>query len=43
LKHTLSSEAFIACGDPLEVAVISIMVEFLNRQEYVEEQINLDL
>ena len=28
-----SSEAFIACDDPLEAAVFSVMVEMIKRQE----------
>ena len=28
-----SSEAFIACDDPLEAAIFSVMVEIIKRQE----------
>jgi len=32
-KH--SSEAFIACDDPLEAAVFSVLVEILRRQDAI--------
>ncbi|MDD1699397.1 MAG: hypothetical protein LUQ04_01240 [Methanoregula sp.] len=35
-KH--SSEAFIACDDPLEAAVFSVLVETIKRQEQIESQ-----
>jgi hypothetical protein len=33
-KH--SSEAFVACDDPLEAAVFSVLVEMLRRQDQIE-------
>jgi hypothetical protein len=33
-KH--SSEAFIACDDPLEAAVFSALVETIKRQDQIE-------
>ena len=31
-----SSEAFIACNDPLEAAVFSVLVELIKRQDRIE-------
>ncbi|HNX17574.1 MAG TPA: hypothetical protein PKM50_04490 [Methanoregula sp.] len=39
LAKTHSSEAFVACDDPLEAVVFSIMIEILKRQEQLEEQV----
>jgi len=35
-KH--SSEAFMACDDPLEAAVFSALVEMLKRQDQIESR-----
>lgn len=35
-----SSEAFVACDDPLEAVVFSALVEVLKRQDQLEEQVN---
>ncbi len=35
-KH--SSEGFIACNDPLEAAVFSVLVEILKRQDQIEQR-----
>ena len=32
-----SSEAFVACDDPLEAAVFSVLVEILKRQDTIKE------
>jgi hypothetical protein len=40
-KH--SSEAFIACDDPLEAAVFSVLVETLKRQDQVEARMREDV
>jgi hypothetical protein len=37
LAKTHSSEAFVACDDPLEAVVFSVLVEILKRQEQLEE------
>jgi len=39
-KH--SSEAFIACDDPLEAAVFSVLVETLKRQDQIESRLKND-
>jgi hypothetical protein len=39
-KH--SSEAFIACDDPLEAAVFSVLVETIIRQDLIELQLRKD-
>ena len=39
-KH--SSEAFIACDDPLEAAVFSVLVETLKRQDQIESRLRND-
>jgi hypothetical protein len=39
-KH--SSEAFVACDDPLEAAVFSVLVEMLRRQDQIESQLKKD-
>lgn len=40
LAKTHSSEAFVACDDPLEAATFSTQVEILKRLERLEEQVN---
>jgi len=40
-KH--SSEAFIACDDPLEAAVFSALVETLKRQDQIESLVREDV
>jgi hypothetical protein len=40
-KH--SSEAFIACDDPLEAAVFSVLVETLKRQDQIESRLREDV
>ncbi|MEN6397214.1 MAG: hypothetical protein ABFC78_12120 [Methanoregula sp.] len=35
-----SSEAFVACDDPLEAVVFSTLVEILKRQDRLEAQVN---
>jgi len=40
LAKSHSSEAFVACDDPLEAATFSTMVEILKRQKKLEEQVN---
>ncbi len=37
LAKTHSSEAFVACDDPLEAVVFSALVEILKRQDRLEE------
>ena len=37
---THTSEAFVACDDPLEAATFSALVEILRRQKQLEEQVN---
>ena len=37
-----SSEAFIACNDPLEAAVFSVLVETLKRQDQIESRLRND-
>ena len=39
-KH--SSEAFIACDDPLEAAVFSLLVETIKRQDQIESRLKKD-
>jgi hypothetical protein len=39
-KH--SSEAFIACDDPLEAAVFSLTVEIIKRQYQIESRLRND-
>jgi hypothetical protein len=39
-KH--SSEAFIACDDPLEDAVFSVLVETLKHQDQIESRLRND-
>jgi hypothetical protein len=38
-----SSEAFIACDDPLEAAVFSALVETLKRQDLIESRMKKDI
>jgi hypothetical protein len=33
-----ASEAFVACDDPLEAAVFSVLVEMLRRQDQIEPE-----
>lgn len=40
LAKTHSSEAFVACDDPLEAATFSALVEILKRQKELEELVN---
>ena len=40
-KH--SSEAFIACDDPLEAAVFSALVEMLKHQDQIESRLREDV
>jgi hypothetical protein len=40
-KH--SSEAFIACDDPLEAAVFSALVETIKRQDQIESLLREDV
>ena len=40
-KH--SSEAFMACDDPLEAAVFSVLVETIKRQDQVEAHLREDV
>lgn len=40
LAKTHTSEAFVACDDPLEAATFSALVEILRRQKQLEEQVN---
>jgi len=40
-KH--SSEAFIACDDPLEAAVFSALVEMLKHQDQIESRSREDV
>jgi len=40
-KH--SSEAFMACDDPLEAAVFSALVEMLKRQDQIESRLREDV
>ena len=40
-KH--SSEAFVACNDPLEAAVFSVLIELLKRQEQIEANLRADV
>ncbi|MDD1691550.1 MAG: hypothetical protein LUQ66_12940 [Methanoregula sp.] len=40
-KH--SSEAFIACNDPLEAATFSVLVEVLKRQDRLEAEARGDV
>jgi hypothetical protein len=40
-KH--SSEAFMACDDPLEAAVFSVLVETIKRQDQVEARLREDV
>jgi hypothetical protein len=37
-----SSEAFIACDDPLEAAVFSVLVEMMKRQDRIESSVRED-
>jgi hypothetical protein len=39
-KH--SSEAFIACDDPLEAAVFSVLVATIKRQDLIELHLRKD-
>jgi hypothetical protein len=39
-KH--SSEAFIACDDPLEAAVFSVLVKMLKHQDQIESRLRND-
>jgi len=38
-----SSEAFVACNDPLEAATFSVLVEILKRQERLDAERNGDV
>ncbi len=38
-----SSEAFIACNDPLEAATFSVLVEMLKRQDQIEAEARGDV
>lgn len=38
-----SSEAFIACNDPLEAATFSVLVEVLKRQDQLEAEAKGDV
>jgi hypothetical protein len=38
-----SSEAFVACNDPLEAATFSVLVEILRRQERLEAEMRTDV
>lgn len=40
LAKTHTSEAFVACDDPLEAATFSALVEIIRRQKRLEEQVN---
>ena len=40
LAKTHSSEAFVACNDPLEAVVFSALVEIIKRQDRLETQVN---
>ena len=40
-KH--SSEAFMACDDPLEAAVFSVLVETIKRQDQAEARLREDV
>jgi hypothetical protein len=40
-KH--SSEAFMACDDPLEAAVFSVLVETIKRQDQAEARVREDV
>ena len=40
-KH--SSEAFMACDDPLEAAVFSVLVETIKRQDQIEAHMREDV
>ena len=40
-KH--SSEAFMACDDPLEAAVFSVLVEMIKRQDQAEARLREDV
>lgn len=38
-----SSEAFVACDDPLEAATFSVLVEVLKRQDKLEAEVHGDV
>lgn len=38
-----SSEAFVACDDPLEAATFSVLVEMLKRQDKLEAEMKGDV
>lgn len=38
-----SSEAFVACDDPLEAATFSVLVEVLKRQDKLEAEVRGDV
>ena len=38
-----SSEAFIACDDPLEAAVFSVLVETIKHQDKIESRLKEDV
>ena len=38
-----SSEAFVACDDPLEAATFSVLVELLKRQDKLEAEARGDV
>jgi len=40
-KH--SSEAFVACDDPLEAAIFSVLVEMLKHQDQIESHAREDV
>jgi hypothetical protein len=41
MAKTYSSEAFIACDDPLDGVIFSPLVEIFKRQERLEKQVRL--
>lgn len=43
LARMHSSEAFIACDDPLEAAVFSVLVELMKRQEKTESSLRKEV
>jgi hypothetical protein len=38
-----SSEAFIACDDPLEAAVFSVLIETIKRQDQIKSRLREDV
>jgi len=39
MAKTHSSEAFVACDDPLEAVVFSALIEIIRRQDRLESQV----